>query len=78
VKSSKQFLINRRLHITLSAGGCCFSRYFLSLEAPGGMALSFACFSFSIIIDAVGAWVNGLGKCLSSSDTRQQADHGPD
>jgi len=56
-------------HVTLSAGGSCFSRYFRSLEWLGGTALSLACFSFSNITDAVGAWVNGLGKCLSSSDT---------
>jgi len=57
--------------VTLSAGGSCFSRYFRSLDWPGGMALSFACFSFSKINDAVGAWVNGLGRRLSSSDTGQ-------
>jgi len=54
---------------TLSAGGSRFWRNFRSLDWPGGTARSFACFSFSKMSDAVGAWVNGLGKCLSSSDT---------
>jgi len=63
------------VHITLSAGGSCFSRYFRNLESAGGTALSFACFSFSKIIEAVGAWVNGLGRCLSSSDTDNTGEH---
>jgi len=66
----KQLHVKQHI-ITLSVGGSCFSRYFRSLDIPGGIALSFACFSFSKINDAVGACVNGLGKCLSSSDTEQ-------
>ena len=78
MQTSEGFVINYYMYIahsTLSVAGSCFSRYFLSLERPGGIALSFACFSFSKINDAVGACVNGLGKCLSSSDTKQNTDH---
>ena len=47
-----------------------FSLALLSiLEVPGGCAFSLVCFSFSIINEAVGAKVKGLGRALSSSET---------
>ena len=66
--------------ITLSVlvaggGGSCWSRYLRSLDRPGGIARSFACFSFSKINDAVGDCVNGLGSCLSASDTTTLTQH---
>ena len=56
---------------SLSAFSLALLRIF---DDPAGVAFSFVCLSLSSINEAVGARVNGLGSCRSSSLTKEKRD----